>query len=389
MNSSVEESKKYLRLQVNPILEQLVAALMRAKPERPVAYMRDWLVREGPILQNKIETRMRTRPEGLKSTSESEGEEEEQDKVAEAPQPVPVPKRSARISVSAEVYGDYNKKKEFTPPVYAKNAEQRERILQKTARSFLFSALEPREQEIIVNAMQIVSFPAGSRVITQGDRGDQLFLVDSGVLDCHRVDEAGVSTHLVSYGPGDAFGELALLYNAPRAATIDARVQSVLLSLDRETFNHIVKDAMVRRRQLFYDFLRNIELFDSLNNSEKDKICDVMQSKTYRDGEVIIREGDQGDTFFCVQKGHCKTFKLNPQTGKEEMIHQYREFDYFGELALLRNTPRAATIVADGDVTLASIDRPAFKRLMGPLEEILKRNSKRYETYVLRESIAK
>ena len=110
MNSSVEESKKYLRLQVNPILEQLVAALMRAKPERPVAYMRDWLVREGPILQSKIETRMRTRPEGLKSTSESDGEEEEQDKVAEAPQPLPVPKRSARISVSAEVYGDYNKR---------------------------------------------------------------------------------------------------------------------------------------------------------------------------------------------------------------------------------------------------------------------------------------
>lgn len=389
MNSSVEESKKYLRMQVNPILEQLVAALMRAKPERPVAYMRDWLVQEGPSLQSKIETRLRTRPEGLKSTSESEGEEEELDKVEEAPQPVALPKRSARISVSAEVYGEYNKKREFIPPVYAKSSEQRERILQKIAKSFLFSALDAKDQEIIVNAMQIVNFPAGSRVITQGDQGDQLFLVGSGTLDCHRVDENGISTHLVSYGPGDAFGELSLLYNAPRAATIDARINSVLLSLDRETFNHIVKDAMVKRRQLLDDFLRNVELFDSLNQNEKDKICDVMQSKTYPDGEVIIREGDQGDTFFCIQKGRCKTYKVNPQTGKAEMIHQYREFDYFGELALLRNTPRAATIVADGEVTLASIDRAAFKRLMGPLEEILKRNSKRYETYVLRESIAK
>lgn len=387
MNPSLEENKKYLRQQVNPILEQLVAALMRSKPDRPVAFMREWLAREGPGLQQKVETRLRTRPEGLKSTDESANEEDKDKMGAPVVQaPPPLPKRSARISVSAEVYGEYNRKKPFNPPIYNKNPDQKARINQKISKSFLFSALDKKEQDIIVNAMQIVNFPAGSRVITQGDKGDLLYVVDTGVLDCSRTNEAGEVQKLVTYGPGDAFGELALLYNAPRAATIDARTNTVLFSLDRETFNFIVKEAVIKRRQMYDEFLKKVELFDSLNSTEKEKICDVMQSRTFANGEVIIKEGDEGNTFFCIQRGRCKTYKINPATGKAEFIHEYREYDYFGELALLRDVPRAATIIAEGEVTVAFIDRPAFKRLFGPLEEILKRNSKRYETYVLQKS---
>jgi len=62
-------------------------------------------------------------------------------------------------------------------------------------------------------------------------------------------------TFLKNYGPGEAFGELALLYNAPRAATIVADSASVLFALNRDTFNNVVKDAAVRRRNKYDDFL--------------------------------------------------------------------------------------------------------------------------------------
>lgn len=387
MASSIEDSKKYLRYQINPILEQLVAALMRAQPETPVPFMKDWLIREGPSLQKKINDRLRSRPEGLKSTSESGNEDENKDSVkmelAEQKKSEPPPKRTARTSVSAEVYGEYNKKKPFTPPVYPKTTEQRARILQKISNSFLFSNCDQKDKDIIVNAMQIVNFPGGTRIITQGEKGDHLFVIDSGILDCTKITETGQNLHLVTYGPGDAFGELALLYNAPRAATIDSRTDCTLLSLDRETFNNVVKDSVSKRRQMFDEFLRKVELFDSLNQTERDKIGDVMQSRIFHDGEFIIKEGEEGNTFFCIQSGKAKAFKLNPATRRQDLVHEYHEYEYFGELSLLKDTPRAASIVADGNCTVAFIDRPAFKRLFGPLEEILKRNSKRYDEYVL------
>lgn len=201
------------------------------------------------------------------------------------------------------------------------------------------------------------------------------------MLDCFRAGEDGTEQHLMSYGPGDAFGELALLYNAPRAATIDSRSRSVLFSLDRETFNSVVKEAVIRKRALYDEFLKRVELFDSLNAYEREKICDVMQSRTYQNGEVIIRQGDEGNSFYCIQRGRAKVY-MTMENGRQELVADYGQYDYFGELALLRDTPRAASVIADGECVVAFIDRPAFKRLFGPLEEILKRNTKRYDTYV-------
>lgn len=66
--------------------------------------------------------------------------------------------------------------------------------------------------------------------------------MESGTLSCHKIID-GASKFLKEYGSGDVFGELALLYNAPRAATIKAESDGLLWVLDRNTFNHIVKDA--------------------------------------------------------------------------------------------------------------------------------------------------
>lgn len=97
--------------------------------------------------------------------------------------------------------------------------------------------------------MQEFKLSAGTSAIKEGDDGDFLYVVESGILKCTKVFPGNTEpTFLKDYVPGEAFGELALLYNAPRAATITANEESILWGLDRRTFNHIVKDSAIKRR---------------------------------------------------------------------------------------------------------------------------------------------
>ena len=104
--------------------------------------------------------------------------------------------------------------------------------------------------------MEEIRFKAGDYVINQGEDGDVLYFVDEGELDCYKIFKKGDNpTYLKTYYPSESFGELALLYNTPRAASIKCKTDSILYSLDRDTFNNIVKDAAAKKRELYESFL--------------------------------------------------------------------------------------------------------------------------------------
>lgn len=94
-----------------------------------------------------------------------------------------------------------------------------------------------------INRSLILS-SAGVYVIRQGDNGDKLFLVESGDLECYKEFVPGEEPVLVkTYTAGDSFGELALLYNVPRQASVVCKTDCQIWALDRETFNSIVKES--------------------------------------------------------------------------------------------------------------------------------------------------
>ena len=92
--------------------------------------------------------------------------------------------------------------------------------------------------------------------------------MESGDYDCFKNID-GKETYLKTYKFGESFGELALMYNAPRAATIKAKTEGKLFTLDRQTFSQVVKNSSSRRRALFQDILSKIELFEELSSDEK------------------------------------------------------------------------------------------------------------------------
>jgi cAMP-dependent protein kinase regulator len=312
------------------------------------------------------------------SSDDDDNEDEEVD--FDLPSKNALLNKKQRIS---EAYGKFNKKSDFVPRVIPKTEDQKKRITDRLSKAFMFSSLEDREKEITVDAMEERRVSKGEWVIKQGDDGDNLYVVDQGTLECYKRFSKNEEPKLVkTYNPGESFGELALLYNAPRAASIKAVTDCVLFALDRATFNNIVKDAEVKRRERFEQIISRVELLETMDPYERSKIADVAVPVKFKAGDYVIRQGEEGDKFYFIEDGNAVATKILTGKTEPEVVYQYKPGDYFGELALLKGEPRAANVIAKSDLTLLALDRVAFNRVLGPLNDILKRNTKKYEKFM-------
>ncbi len=267
--------------------------------------------------------------------------------------------------VSAEAYGEFNKKEDFVARKIPKTDEQIQRIKSSVIHSFLFNNLEPKDLEIVIGAMEEKMFKPGEDVIIQGDRGDCLYFVESGNLECYKQFSKGTEPVLVKkYEPGDSFGELALLYNAPRAATIRTVNDVITWVLDRETFNNIVKDAAQKKREKYENFLKNVEILSTIDSYEIMQISDAIKSINYKKDDYIIKEGEIGDIFYILEEGKCVATKTLEPGKPETVIKDYGVGDYFGERALIKGEPRAANIIVKSETAkVISLDNDIFSRL--------------------------
>ena len=191
-----------------------------------------------------------------------------------------------------------------------KSEESRKQIYDKLSMAFMFSALDENEKKIVVDAMEERKVSVNEVVIQEGDQGDCLYVVESGTLSCTKIFKGNTHpTFLKSYTAGDAFGELALLYNAPRAASITSIEDCILWKLDRDTFNHIVKDSAQKKREKYEAFLEKVQIFATMEPYERSKLADAFTERKYKAGDFIIREGESGNEFFLLQEGKAHATK--------------------------------------------------------------------------------
>ncbi|KAF7433208.1 hypothetical protein PC9H_005158 [Pleurotus ostreatus] len=323
-----------------------------------------------------------------------------------------------RTSVSAESILVDSGNDEPTP-VYQKTPEQLSRIRASIGKNFIFRDLDEEQETGVLNAMQEQRVSTNEVVIRQGDVGEYFYVVESGLLHCYIHAEPlppswvtenkncpgtivmDTGTAFVQPGyhpefgrevakctPGNSFGELALMYGHPRAATVLAKQPSVLWAVDRITFRTIILKAAHRRRTMYEQFLSSLSLLSSLDPPERSKIADALQSRSYEDGQPVVRQGEMGDTFFFVEDGEAVVTKRH-EGGEEIEVGHLKKGDYFGELSLLRLAPRAATVSAAyrpdpsaPKLKTAALDAAAFTRLLGPLREIMERKaSESYSGY--------
>ena len=126
---------------------------------------------------------------------------------------------------------------------------------------------------------------------------------------------------------------------------------------------------------MYESFLEEVPLFANLSLYERSKIADALDTKKYTPGETIIEEGAIGEHFFLLESGEAEVYK---KESGDKVLKEYKKGDYFGELALLNDAPRAASVVAKkegGEVKVAYLGKQGFQRLLGPVEDLMRRNN--------------
>ncbi|XP_072027165.1 cAMP-dependent protein kinase type II regulatory subunit-like [Amphiura filiformis] len=297
----------------------------------------------------------------------------------EPPPEIARQRMTRRKSVCAERYDpeaddDSNDKK----VVFPKTDEQRTRLAAAVEKILIFRALDKQQMQEVLDAMFEKKTTDGDHIIDQGDDGDNFYVIDSRKFD---IFVGG--NKVGAYDGAGSFGELALMYNTPRAATIVATSPGAIWALDRKSFRRIVLKNAAKKRKMYETLLDGVSMLKSLEPYERMNLADALVSKTYSDGDCIIKQGAEADGCYFIEEGTVRIAMTNKDDPTKEMeVARLSRGQYFGELALLTNNPRAASVYTVGECRCAFLDVNAFERLLGPCMDIMKRNIEHYDEEV-------
>ncbi|KAF0305636.1 cAMP-dependent protein kinase type II regulatory subunit [Amphibalanus amphitrite] len=170
-----------------------------------------------------------------------------------------------RKSVFAEAYNPEEDDDEGQKAVFPKSDEQRARLSDAVQGILLFRALDPHQMQEVIDAMFERKVTAGENVIQQGDDGDNFYVIESGRYSIYvKMDDSAEPKKVGSYDNKGSFGELALMYNMPRAATITADEEGSLWAMDRQTFRRIVLKNAFKKRKMYESLLETVPMLKAL-----------------------------------------------------------------------------------------------------------------------------
>ena len=254
---------------------------------------------------------------------------------------------------------------QFNKVVVDKPASHRRALSAQLEDHYVFTDLSPKLIHDIVDVMKPETFEAGQDIIVQGDSGDVFYSMVSGTAD---VLVSGECVH--KYNESAAFGELALMYNAPRAATIRATAECLCYTLDLRSFRFILSKTASSGLMAKCEFVKKVKLLNALDDNMVTQVASALMEETFTAGEYIITQGEEGDKFYIIADGQVKCTS-SKEGGQEIDLITLNTGDYFGEMALMLNEPRHANCIATGGpVTCFVLSRENFMLILGGMDQI-------------------
>ncbi|NXE79932.1 KGP2 kinase, partial [Cochlearius cochlearius] len=280
-------------------------------------------------------------------------------------------RRRAKEGVSAEpttqLY-DLNRQSMFSfeKARVRKDSSEKQLIMDALNKNQFLKRLEPHQIRDMVECMYERTFQQGSYVIRQGEPGNHIFVLKEGSLEVFQQNKL-----LSSIPVWTAFGELAILYNCTRTASVKAITNAKTWALDREVFQNIMRVTAQTRQEQRRNFLRSVSLLKNLPEDKLTKIMDCLEVEYYNKGDYVIREGEEGNTFFIIAKGKVIVTQSTADHSQPQLIKNLHKGDYFGEKALISDDVRSANVIADEyNVECLVIDRETFNQTVGTYEEL-------------------
>jgi CRP-like cAMP-binding protein/serine/threonine protein phosphatase PrpC len=260
---------------------------------------------------------------------------------------------------------------DWKPEIVPKSPDEVTRIRAAVRANFLFQHLNEQQAQQVYNVMKRVPVKKGEVVIRQGDAGDWFYVVDAGEFSV-TLNQGGKQVEILKYttsgNTNPCFGELALMYSKPRAATVTASKDGVLWAMDRRSFRAILMKSsaasMIRT-------LRSVDVLKSLTVGQLQRLQDMLTEMTFNDGDYVITQGEHSETFYVILDGRVRCTKKEHPSDPEVELMQLGEGQYFGERALLQAAPRAANVIAMGKLKCLYISKDAFEEVLGPLQKII------------------
>ncbi len=234
----------------------------------------------------------------------------------------------------------------------------------------LFAELSEEALAEVAAGSTLRSFAANSPIVREGDYGETFFVLLAGSVHVISTTAEGQKLFYGTLEPHNFFGEMAALTGFPRSATVTATTATIVLEIEKHVLidlmdeSRLVKGAVSREytERTLRTLFRRVPLFEGVSRTAMGLLMDKVRLRTFAAGAVIIKEGEPGDSLYLIRNGVVKVSKR--MEGRERVLAYLRDGTYFGEVALLRNEPRNATITALTKVEVAQMMRDEFQALL-------------------------
>ena len=253
----------------------------------------------------------------------------------------------------------------------------------------LFSELESDKLAPLLAAYTVRDVKPEEALVTEGEEGKEAFVVANGRLRVLRGGEGEEPILLAALGPGALFGEMALVSQAPRAASVIADEVSTVLSISRKKLESLAKTtpeigqqlAGFCRGRMIANLMRHSAILGSVESDDRQSLFDRFNTRHLAEGETLVDEGDEGTGLFLLASGTVEVVG-NDADGDTLRIAELGPGDVVGEISLVLRRPANATVRATTPTVALFLGRDAFQDAIREHPTLL---GELYETATARE----